>query len=45
MATLDQEMQVTRPPVTLRKPDDWSKWLFTRKISADRNMSAQHLSS
>ncbi|KAA8623721.1 hypothetical protein PtrV1_05053 [Pyrenophora tritici-repentis] len=30
-------MQVTRASVTLRKPDDWSKWLFTRKISADRN--------
>ncbi|KAF2025066.1 hypothetical protein EK21DRAFT_23864, partial [Setomelanomma holmii] len=30
-------MQVTRASVTLRKPDDWSKWLFTRKTSADRN--------
>ncbi|KAI1522787.1 hypothetical protein PtrSN001A_011591 [Pyrenophora tritici-repentis] len=30
-------MQVTRASVTLRKPDDWSKWLFTRKISVDRN--------
>ena len=28
---------MTRASVTLRKPDDWSKWLFTRKISADRN--------
>jgi hypothetical protein len=37
MATQEQEMQVTRASVTLRKPDDWSKWLFTRKISADRN--------
>ncbi|KAI1523182.1 hypothetical protein PtrSN001C_011552 [Pyrenophora tritici-repentis] len=30
-------MQVARASVTLRKPEDWSKWLFTRKISADRN--------
>jgi hypothetical protein len=30
-------MQVTRASVTLRKLDDWSKWLFTRKISADQN--------
>jgi hypothetical protein len=30
-------MQVTRASVTLRKPDNWLKWLFTRKISADRN--------
>jgi hypothetical protein len=37
MTTQEQEMQVTRASVTLRKPDDWSKWLFTRKISADRN--------
>ncbi|KAF7452722.1 hypothetical protein A1F99_045000 [Pyrenophora tritici-repentis] len=37
MATQEHEMQVTRASVTLRKPDDWSKWLFTRKISADRN--------
>jgi hypothetical protein len=37
MATQEQEMQVTRASVTLRKPDDWSKWLFTRKMSADRN--------
>jgi hypothetical protein len=37
MATQEQEMQVTRASVILRKPDDWSKWLFTRKISADRN--------
>jgi hypothetical protein len=37
MATQEQEMQVTRASVTLRKPDDWSKWLFTRKISTDRN--------
>jgi hypothetical protein len=36
MAIQEQEMQVTRASVTLRKPDDWSKWLFTRKISADR---------
>lgn len=36
MATQEQEMQVTRASV-LRKPDDWSKWLFTRKMSADRN--------
>ena len=28
---------MTRASVTLRKPDDWSKWLFTRKISVDRN--------
>ena len=28
---------MTRALVILRKPDDWSKWLFTRKISADRN--------
>ena len=26
-----------RASVTLRKPDDWLKWLFTRKMSADRN--------
>jgi hypothetical protein len=37
MATQEQEMQVTRTSFTLRKPDDWSKWLFTRKTSADRN--------
>jgi hypothetical protein len=37
MATQEQEMQVTRASVILRKPDDWSKWLFTRKMSADRN--------
>jgi hypothetical protein len=37
MTTQEQEMQVTRASVTLRMPDDWSKWLFTRKISADRN--------
>ncbi|KAI0603802.1 hypothetical protein TUN199_10890, partial [Pyrenophora tritici-repentis] len=37
MATQEHEMQVTRASVTLRKPDDWSKWLFTRKISVDRN--------
>jgi hypothetical protein len=37
MATQEQEMQVTRASVILRTPDDWSKWLFTRKISADRN--------
>jgi hypothetical protein len=37
MATQEQEMQVTRALVILRKPDDWSKWLFTRKLSADRN--------
>jgi hypothetical protein len=37
MATQEQEMQVTRASVTLRKPDNWSKWLFTRKISADQN--------
>jgi hypothetical protein len=37
MATQEQEMQVTRTSVTLRKPDDWSKWLFARKTSADRN--------
>ncbi|KAF2023186.1 hypothetical protein EK21DRAFT_119014 [Setomelanomma holmii] len=37
MDTQEQEMQVRRALVTLRKPDDWSKWLFTRKISADRN--------
>jgi hypothetical protein len=37
MATQEQEMQVTRASVTLRKPDDWTKWLFTRKMSADRN--------
>jgi hypothetical protein len=37
MATQEQEMQVIRASVILRKPDDWSKWLFTRKISADRN--------
>jgi hypothetical protein len=37
MTTQEQEMQVTRASVTLRKPDDWSKWLFTRKISTDRN--------
>ena len=28
---------VTRSSVILREPDNWSKWLFTRKISADRN--------
>lgn len=28
---------VIRSSVILRKPDDWSKWLFTRKISADQN--------
>ncbi|KAF2022833.1 hypothetical protein EK21DRAFT_82241 [Setomelanomma holmii] len=28
---------VTRSSVILRKPDDWPKWLFTRKMSADRN--------
>ena len=28
---------MARASVTLRQPDDWSKWLFTRKISADRN--------
>jgi hypothetical protein len=38
MPTHEMEMQVARASVfTLRKPDDWSKWLFTRKISADRN--------
>jgi hypothetical protein len=37
MATQEQEMQVTRASVTLRKPDDWLKWLFARKTSADRN--------
>ncbi|EDU45966.1 hypothetical protein PtrSN002B_011662 [Pyrenophora tritici-repentis] len=37
MATQEHEMQVARASVTLRKPEDWSKWLFTRKISADRN--------
>jgi hypothetical protein len=35
IATQEQEMQVTRASVILRKPDNWSKWLFTRKISAD----------
>jgi hypothetical protein len=30
-------MQVTRTSATFRKPDDWSKWLFTKKMSADRN--------
>ena len=28
---------MARASVTLKQPDDWSKWLFTRKISADRN--------
>ena len=28
---------VTRSSVILREPDNWSRWLFTRKISADRN--------
>lgn len=28
---------MARASGTLRQPDDWSKWLFTRKISADRN--------
>jgi hypothetical protein len=37
MATQELEMQAARASVLLRKPDDWSKWLFTRKISADRN--------
>jgi len=38
MATQEQDMQVvTRSSVILREPDNWSKWLFTRKISADRN--------
>jgi hypothetical protein len=37
MATQEQEMQVMRASVILRKPNDWSKWLFMRKISADRN--------
>jgi hypothetical protein len=37
MTTQEQETQVTRASVILRKPDDWSKWLFTRKMSADRN--------
>ncbi|KAF1941156.1 hypothetical protein EJ02DRAFT_423260 [Clathrospora elynae] len=37
MATQEQEMQVTRASVILQKPDNWSKWLFTRKISADQN--------
>jgi hypothetical protein len=37
MVTQEQEMQVTRALVTLKKSDDWSKWLFMRKISADRN--------
>jgi hypothetical protein len=37
MATQEQELQVSRVSVILRKPDDWSKWLFIRKISADWN--------
>lgn len=28
---------MARALVTLRQPEDWSKWQFTRKISADRN--------
>jgi hypothetical protein len=30
-------MQVTAASITLRKPDEKSKWLFKWKISADRN--------
>ena len=37
MATQELDPRVTRASVILTKPDDWSKWLFTRKISADRN--------
>jgi hypothetical protein len=36
METQEQEIQVTRASIILRKPYDWSEWLFMRKISADR---------
>jgi hypothetical protein len=38
MATQEQDMQVVmRSSVILRKPDDWPRWLFMKKISADQN--------
>lgn len=37
MATQELEMQAAIASVILRKPDDWSRWLYIRKISANRN--------
>lgn len=35
MATQERVMQVSRASVIPRKPDDWSKWLFAKKISTE----------
>ncbi|KAF2625669.1 hypothetical protein BU25DRAFT_345414, partial [Macroventuria anomochaeta] len=37
MSAYEQDQLVTKMSVTLSKPDDWEKWLFVRKDTADRD--------
>jgi hypothetical protein len=37
MSAYEQDQLVTKTSVILSKPDDWEKWLFVRKDTADRD--------
>ncbi|KAF1930460.1 uncharacterized protein M421DRAFT_3522 [Didymella exigua CBS 183.55] len=37
MSTYEQDQLVTKTTVILSKPDDWERWLFVRKDTADRD--------